>query len=253
MSVIFNNDNNITINLPEDSSFRNERMITRPGHEKYFRQVHTFLLNKKIINKNIVDVGSWIGDNTIPWALNTNNIVYSIDPCKENCDYINKVCQYNNINNVKTINIAISNKKCTLQSRGKLQMCSFVYNNKPHHPIIKSEATSLDNLMSIIKDIDYIHIDIEGMEYQALSGGLKLIELYQPIISYEQHINTFDKTNKYKIKELLNNNNYITYMINEVITGNNSDCRNFFAFPKEKNINIEEINDNIGFTALELF
>ena len=39
-------------------------------------------------NKNIIDLGAWIGDNSIPWAKNIDGIVYAIDPSKENCKYI---------------------------------------------------------------------------------------------------------------------------------------------------------------------
>lgn len=247
-SVIFINDNNVELKLIEDTSFRNKRMITRPNHEKYFRQIHTYLFNNNLINKNLIDGGSWIGDNTIPWALNTSNIVYSIDPSIENCDYINKMCVYNNITNVKTINIALAKEECILKSKGNINMCSFVYNNKPNGNKISASATTLDILMNsnIITDIDYLHLDIEGMEYDVLLGANELINKYNPIITYEQHIDTYDKETKTKIYNYLTRKNYKIYMVNEIIEGNNKDCRNFFAFPNNFDINhINIINKNI--------
>ena len=82
---------------------------TRDNHEVLFRRINTFLIQNDIIKNNIIDLGAWIGDNSIPWAKNIDGIVYAIDPSTDNCDFINKICELNQIKNVKTIQHGISN------------------------------------------------------------------------------------------------------------------------------------------------
>ena len=78
--------------------------------EKAFRNIISYFLINNIIKGNIIDSGSWIGDNTIPWAKQTNNTIYSIDPSNENIEYINKMAEHNSIKNIKTIQKALSDK-----------------------------------------------------------------------------------------------------------------------------------------------
>ena len=60
--------------------------------EKYFRMINTYLINNNIIpiTKNIIDLGAYIGDNTLAWAKNIKGTVYAIDPCNDNLKYIKK-------------------------------------------------------------------------------------------------------------------------------------------------------------------
>ena len=74
-TCFFTNDNNINITLidhPATNTF-----ITRPNNESIFRKITTYLINNKFINGNIIDSGAWIGDNSIPWALNCSQHIFS--------------------------------------------------------------------------------------------------------------------------------------------------------------------------------
>ena len=89
-TCIFTNDNNINIRLidhPATSTF-----ITRPNNESIFRKITTYLINNKFIHGNIIDSGAWIGDNSIPWAMNCSpNIIYAIDPSPNNINFIKEM------------------------------------------------------------------------------------------------------------------------------------------------------------------
>ena len=100
-SAVFTNDDYaaiLLINHPFSKTFKG-----RDNHEILFRRINTFLIKNNLIKNNIIDLGAWIGDNTIPWAKNIDGFVYAIDPSPDNCDFINKTCNLNNIINVKTI------------------------------------------------------------------------------------------------------------------------------------------------------
>ena len=202
----------------------------RDNHEVLFRRINTFLIKHKFIKHNIIDLGSWAGDNSIPWAKNIEGIVYAIDPSHENCDFINKMCERNEITNVKTIQSAISNKNEVLYTNDNINHCSFIY--ETHGVGIKVDAVSLDYLYEKkeIENIGYIHLDVEGMEYKILEGSRQIIDMYRPIISFEQHLDIDDYSS---IASYLKKKDYAIFLVDEILPGCRYDCRNSFAFPNE--------------------
>jgi FkbM family methyltransferase len=243
MKCFFENDNNVKIKLidnPKSIIFEK-----RYNHEEKFRIINTYLINNNIISKdrNIIDLGSWIGDNSIPWAMNINGIVYAIDPCYENINFIKELSNINNINNIKCIQSAISNKNETLRTNGNLEHCSFVWNNPKNTGKNIVSAVSLDYLYTNkeIENIGYIHLDVEGMEYKILEGSIEIIKNENPIITFEQHLTKEDYN---IIVNFLTVRNYHVYLIEERLLGCRRDCRNFIAFPE--NIFNQNIIDNIN-------
>ena len=95
-SCIFTNDNNVEILLTTHPF--SDHIAMRDNHEVYFRRIHTYMINNNIIDttKNIIDLGAWIGDNTLPWAKNIKGIVYAIDPSSVNCSFIDEIKTLNN-------------------------------------------------------------------------------------------------------------------------------------------------------------
>lgn len=219
----------------------------RDNHEIMFRKINTYLIKNKFIKNNIIDLGAWIGDNSIPWAKNIDGIVYAIDPSPENCEFINKTCEINQIKNVKTIECAISNINEVVSTNDNLDHCSFIYGNPGSSGINKVYAVSLDYLYEkkLIDNIGYIHLDVEGMEYKVINGSINLIDECRPIISFEQHLEIDDYD---IISSHLKNKDYSIFLINEILPGCRHDCRNSFAFPNEffNETLIENIHNYIG-------
>jgi len=246
MSCTFTNDNNVTINLI--NSHISNTFKGRYNHEVIFRKINTYLINNKIIQNNIIDLGAWIGDNSIPWGKNIEGIVYAIDPSPDNISFITETCKLNNINNVKYIEKAISDKPGRLSTHESINHCSFVYNKKPEaeckHIV---DSTSLDYLYEAkeIDNIGYIHLDVEGMEHNVLCGSKNIIETFHPVISFEQHLEIDDYD---IILKLLNDNDYHVFLVDEILPGCRLDCRNSFAF--HNNIYnprlIDDINSYLG-------
>jgi len=230
MSCIFTNDGEITISLIEHPF--SQTFASRNNHEVLFRRMHTYLMDAGIIKNNIIDLGAWIGDNTIPWAKRSHqkqSVVYAIDPSRENCDFIQRMCDHNQIDNVKIFQTAVSNKMETLSTNDDMYHCTFVQGSEGRN---KVDAITLDHLFNIgeIENIGYIHLDVEGMEYNVISGSEKIIDTYKPVITFEQHL---EIDNYNLILEHLTNKNYVVYLIDEVLPGCRADCRNSIAFPKE--------------------
>jgi FkbM family methyltransferase len=245
MSCIFTNDNSVEIQLVNHTF--SEIFRTRNDHEAIFRQINTYLINNNIINrdKNIIDLGAWIGDNSIPWAKNISGIVYAIDPSKDNCDYINAMNILNSISNMLIIKAVISDsEKIVSTDCDNLHHCSFRNDNSLSN---KLQSFSLDTLykQGIIRDVGYIHLDVEGMENLVIEGSTKLIDDLNPIITFEQHLETDNYT---EICNKLHNKNYTVFLINELLLGCREDCRNFIAFPNTifNNDIIVSIEEHIG-------
>jgi len=229
-STIFTNDDNARVLLlPHRFSVNLQR---RNEHEIVFRRINTFLIKNKIIKNNIIDLGAWIGDNSIPWAINIDGVVYAIDPSPDNCEFIKRTGELNKLSNIQVIQSAISDINEVLSTNENINHCSFVYGNTGMNGINKVYAVSLDYLYSIrtIKNIGYIHLDVEGMEYKILKGSSTLIDECRPIISFEQHLEIDDYN---VIVSYLRCKKYVVFLLNEVLPGCRPDCRNSFAFPEE--------------------
>ena len=229
-SAVFTNDDFVRISLinhPYSNDFKG-----RDNYEVLFRRINTFLIKEKIIKNNIIDLGAWIGDNSIPWAKNIDGIVYAIDPSPQNCYFINETCKLNNITNVKTIQYAISNINEILTTNDSIDHCSFVYRNPGLTGNVRVNAVSLDYLYETktINNIGYIHLDVEGMEYKILEGSRSLIEKCRPLISFEQHLEIDDYD---IILSYFKKHNYTVFLIDEILPGCRHDCRNSIAFPDE--------------------
>ena len=259
MSCVFTNDGGITISLIEHPF--SPTFASRNNHEVLFRQMHTYLMDAGVIKNNIIDLGAWIGDNTIPWSKRSDAkrsdakrsdakrsdakqtlsdakrtlsdqkqpVVYAIDPSRENCDFIQRMCDHNKIDNVKIFQTAISDKMETLSTNDDMYHCTFVQGCEGRN---KVNAITLDHLFNIgeIENIGYIHLDVEGMEYNVISGSEKIIDSYKPVITFEQHL---EIDNYNLILDYLTNKNYVVFLIDEVLPGCRPDCRNSIAFPKE--------------------
>ena len=243
-NCIFTNDNKVCINLFEhEYTYEFSR---RDHHEVLFRRIHSFLIQNGIIKGNIIDLGAWIGDNSIPWAKQTKSTIYAIDPSPKNIDFINRMCKYNGITNVVTIQKPISDMREIISTDNDLHHCSF---NPSSHGTTVLEAVSLDYLYENgdIDNIGYIHLDVEGFEFKVIKGCDRIIEHFHPIITFEQHL---DQEDYQQLSSYIHGKGYNIFMINEVLPGCNYDCRNLIAFPNKLRININQIHDFIGTPVL---
>lgn len=243
MFTQFTNDNGVWVQVPDNHEFT-KWFLPRDRHEPVFRRIITSFYNLGFIDKsqNIIDLGAWIGDNTIPWAANITGTVYAIDPSPRNCQYIRELCHINDVKNVKVIQKAISKDGSDLSYSWDLQHTSFSPSGTHKNNI---SSVSLDQLFraSEIQGIGMIHLDVEGMEFDVIRGATELIRAFKPVIFFEQHLNTDDFRG---LSRYLSGFGYSSYLINEVLPGCNPDCRNFLAIQTHESHRTGIVSNSIG-------
>lgn len=270
----FSNDNGVAVQYHMNHRFAG-LFGSRNEHEVMFRRISTYLINQGHIRGNIVDLGAWIGDNALPWSKNlqmppsaascgfdtknidtknigTDALVYAIDPSPDNCQFIKDLASLNNIQNIRVIEKAISDKREVLCTNDDLTHCSFVSDEDSLTVKNQVKAWSLDDLYAAgeIADVAYIHLDVEGMENRVVAGATKLINTYKPIIAFEQHL---EQDPFIELSAHIAEKGYVVYLINEILPGCRPDCRNFIAFPSDRfdDAFVEAINTHLGQDVLE--
>jgi FkbM family methyltransferase len=154
----------------------------------------------------IYDVGANIGTHTIPIAKEFGNKVF-IRCFEAQRQIFYLLCgnvAINNLNNVFCHNVAVGKKTKFLPSKykrtievslpnydleqnfGGLELLPIKNSDNQHIVKTHSEKVELINLdIYIDEEIDFIKMDIEGMEEEALNGALKLIKKNKPICFVE--------------------------------------------------------------------
>jgi len=247
--TIFTNDDNVEILLPQHHF--STIFAKRDNHEVLFRRINTYLIKNGLIKNNIIDLGCWIGDNSVPWAKNIDGNIYAIDPSPNNCIFVKMLAHLNSLKNINVIQKAISEMNKIVSTNGHIDHCSFVgTNNNNGHTKINSYSLDYLHETGEIKNIGYIHLDVEGMEFNVIKGSLIIIEKYRPIVSFEQHLNIDDYN---ALCKYFQNEKYDVYLVDEILPGCRPDCRNFMAFPKELNIKskIDDIHKFVGKNCLK--
>ena len=237
--IMFHNDGDNFILIPKLSTkkaFLNYRFTNmlytlnkRSDYEKLLRNLVYKLYENNFIknDKSIIDIGAWIGDNSLIWSkfLKKTANVYAIDPSKVNLSFIEIIKKHNGIENILCINAVCSDaENINLSFIGSINHATFSKEMVNANNYVKSKT--LDSIVSGA-EIGLMHLDVEGHEYEVLLGSKKIIEKNLPVIIFEQH--TSNKKHK-EIINFLRKYNYKIYMINEILLGNNTDCMNLIAF-----------------------
>jgi FkbM family methyltransferase len=218
----------VNIILPKDNQLRHEfykDFPSRAGCEVILRSLVMYLYDQGFLNKSksIVDLGAWIGDNAVPWAKFIEGNVYAIDPSEENIEFINELKNLNSVENLKTIKSAVSDKDKILYFSGDEKHITFEGQGDK-----QMQARSLDSFYSegVISDIGFLHLDVEGQEYNVLLGSQNIIQECTPLIVWENHL----CSNDYRlIIDMLELRGYKTFLINEFFPHCGYDCRNFIS------------------------
>lgn len=140
-----------------------------------------------------IDIGANIGYHTLFAAsILTKGHVFAIEPQPRLCNQIKKSLDSNNFKNITIINKALGDKNDTLKlyirdenigsssigDNSNIGMCD----------VSSTELVSvarLDDIMCKVPRIDVIKIDIEGYEFEALTGARSLLKKFHPAIFLE--------------------------------------------------------------------
>jgi FkbM family methyltransferase len=150
-------------------------------------------LFEKILKKGdlVVEVGANMGSHTMPLSkiVGSEGSVIAVEP-ERHCFYI--LCAnvaINNLRNVFPFQQAFGDKLGSivvpeLAQEGSLNVGGTEleqdWSEVPHYPV---GLNSIDNLS--LQRLDFLKVDVEGMEEKVLRGGEKTIRQYWPIIYVE--------------------------------------------------------------------
>lgn len=160
--------------------------ISKIYPEVFFYKHGIIYLNEKqikyIYNKDIMDIGAWIGDSLLVLENYTNKIIYSYEISEYNIKRIYNTLHYNNViyKRHKIIQKGLSNYNglSTIKNSGNAGVG------------INSKGKLIVNITSIDEEvrlnninIGFIKADVEGNGLQLLKGAKYTILNYFPIIS----------------------------------------------------------------------
>lgn len=158
---------------------------------------------------NIVDIGAQSGLYSLFAKYLPKSTFFSFEPFTDSFNCLKENLELNNINNVHTYQIGISDKKGsqTLNLSKSHTGLHTMGNNPLRFNDIEQIVVQTDTLDNLFyeKDIPvhFIKIDTEGWEYFILKGAEKTIKKYKPIIQLEWHLTNMKQCNVNEI-ELLN-------------------------------------------------
>lgn len=142
----------------------------------------------------VIDAGANIGGFTIQAAQKTGprGMVYAIEPDEQNIETLKRNIEHNKLHNIVIVPQAIWSERCTKE---------FHISNRPgEHTLLNydndlfSEGRTIniqcDTLDNIIKNFDiervnYLKMDIEGAEIEALKGAKNLLSNFSPNLLIE--------------------------------------------------------------------
>jgi len=138
----------------------------------------------KILNfkdKNVIDIGSWIGDTTILFKKWGANKVFAFEPLKENIERIRKIVKfYGYENDIIVFPYAIYKKRGKIKFKIKEEKVgkgNFSLEEKGGKEITFKCITWKDLLKFAIKNkVDIIKVDCEGCEKYLVNVDKNLLE-----------------------------------------------------------------------------
>ncbi|WP_337199574.1 FkbM family methyltransferase [Campylobacter molothri] len=149
-----------------------------------------------IKNKNIIDVGGFIGDSAIIFEREfTNKNIYSFEASKKNYNLMLDTLRLNDSKRIIPVNLALGaeNKIENINFSGS---CSSI--DLSDCPLeVCSEAIEITTLDSYIEkfgiEVGFIKVDIEGYEQEFLKGALNTIKTQKPamLISIYHKVDDF--------------------------------------------------------------
>ncbi len=133
----------------------------------------------KIRDKDIIDVGGFIGDSALVFSKYTDKKIYSFEASADNLKKMKKNITLNHIENIEPVYCALGekdNEKLCLS--GQSSMVEIVDNSEDF--VLSRTLDSFAEEKDL--DIGLIKVDIEGFEQSFLKGAEKTIKSQKPAL-----------------------------------------------------------------------
>jgi len=223
----------LNITTPDGQAFA-PRAIT----ERLFRRIIAKLFRARILDsrKNIINTGSWIGDNALPWAMMMERLsggnyppgkVIAVDPSTKFVQNMASIANLNSIGNLCARVGIYSSVERTFYTESSEHM---VVDGRKRKGSEALTAFPLD--AENIVNVTLLHLDVEGHEIEVLSGARNLIMSSRPVIVTEGFAGLNHPSDK-KIVSFLESLGYTSNEIPEVC-GYDLYCRNHIWWPNKE-------------------
>jgi len=165
---------------------------------------------KNGLRRTFLDIGANIGNHTIDLADLFQHVI-AIEASEFTSNILQLNLRLNSVKNVVVHNIAAGE----ITSKGYMSLVQGdnLGSNKLLSNPVNAKTTevvnvvSLDTLLSDLRDLDFVKIDIEGFEANALKGMKIILKENSPIIAFES--NSLDESRA--ILDVLNSYGYEYY------------------------------------------
>jgi FkbM family methyltransferase len=143
---------------------------------KYFLQSY-----KPKSGDTVIDVGAGIGDDAIFFSrqVGPDGIVIAIEANPDTFKCMLKTVSSNNLKNVICLNLACTGSNTTVEiSRDQGYLSNRIYSDRqfkdPH--IVEGKTINQIIIEQKINEVSFLKLNIEGAEFDALSGAMSLIK-----------------------------------------------------------------------------
>jgi len=136
----------------------------------------------------VFDIGANVGFFSLLAAVlaGTEGKVYAFEPLPRNVSFLRKHAALNQLDTIEVFEAAASDHsgEATFDLGASTAMGHLADTGE-----LKVQMVCLDEMLSEgkISPPDYIKVDVEGAEYLALSGAVKLLAEYHPILFLDTH------------------------------------------------------------------
>jgi len=205
---------------------RGYRLVGALTHTNIFRrpdQEDLFYQQLSLEGKTVYDIGGYIGERCLVFAAATgvNGRVYSFEPHPDLYELIIRNIEINRLSHVQAFALAVGdgNEDRLLVSSKVSSSTSSM--NRERQQELRRDGGVCDTQVSVrtldriifrqkLRTPDFIKIDVEGYEYQALRGMKKTLKRHKPKLVIEMHgtkntaaiIRMLRQTFGYKIKHI---------------------------------------------------
>jgi FkbM family methyltransferase len=137
----------------------------------------------------VVDVGANIGYFTLLFSkiVGENGKVYSFEPVSQIYSKLEKNIEINSVGNIVAENYALGEEQSelTINYQESSSGQSSLINKTQNSVSEKIHVVTLDSYLEKFDALDFVKIDIEGFEFQALRGMQKTLKKFKPSVVME--------------------------------------------------------------------
>lgn len=177
------------VNKINENLYQYDKYYLRENHFETSVFYHKHFIDKlktldKIKNKNIIDVGGFIGDSAIVFSEYTDKKIYSFEALNDNFEKMKKnVNELNRVKNVVPVYNALGDKENEELNLSGCGSCVTVAKEEVHGTCGSVKSTTLDSFVSENNlDVGMIKVDIEGYEQKFLKGAINTIRTQKPAL-----------------------------------------------------------------------